>query len=104
VQAIRLGLAARSVPIAAVQRDLLQHRAVLIHYRDVDRDHPAFPALQFVGIRGGIIGWEAHLEQPASAADAARWSTLVGLHAPVATTNLNRGQVLLRIWEILAQH
>jgi hypothetical protein len=98
--ALRSGLAARTVPIDRLQRDLIANRAVLIHYTDADRDHPAFPGLQFVGIRGGIPGWEAHLDQPATAEDAARWSALAGLATAVDAQG-SRGQVLQRIWAAL---
>lgn len=102
VQAIRLGLAARSVPIDRVQLDLLRHRAVLIHYRDTDRDHPAFAALQFLGVRGAVPGWEARLDQPASAADVERWSALAGLSAAIPANGLSRGQAMQRILEARA--
>lgn len=95
--ALRLGVAARSVPVDALQRELLAHRAVLIHYLDADRDHPAFPALQFIGVRGGIPGWHARLDEPATAADAARWSALAGLPAAVPADG-SRGDVLRRIY------
>lgn len=98
--ALRHGLAARTVPIDRLQRDLIAHRAVLIHYDDADRDHPAFPGLQFVGVRGGIPGWEARLDRPAAAADAARWSALAGLPRAVDAAG-SRGDVLRRIWDAL---
>lgn len=97
--ALGLGLPARAVPLAALQADLVRHRAVLLHYRDVDRDHPAFPALQWLGVRGAIPGWEAQLEAPATVADAVHWSALAGLRQPLASGGLSRGQLLQRIWE-----
>ncbi|MBN8525895.1 MAG: FAD-dependent oxidoreductase [Planctomycetes bacterium] len=98
--ALRFGVAARTVPIERLQRELIAHRAVLIHYPDADRDHPAFPGLQFIGVRGGIPAWEARLEDAATAEDAARWSVLAGLARPVDAGG-TRSQVLQRIWAAL---
>lgn len=95
VLAIRLGVAARNVPIGRLQRDLVQHRGVLIHYRDADRDHPAFPALQLLGVRGAIPGWEAGLDQPATADEVARWAALAGVAPP--SGSLTRGAALQAI-------
>lgn len=95
VLALRLGVAARNVPIGQLQRDLVQHRGVLIHYRDTDRDHPAFPALQLLGVRGAIPGWVAGLDQPATADEVARWSALAGVVPP--SGQLTRGAALQAI-------
>ena len=78
VLADELGVAARAVPLNELQRELIAHRAVLIHYRDVERDHPAFAGLQLLGVRGGIPAWEAALDRPLNGDEAARWNRLVG--------------------------
>jgi hypothetical protein len=95
VLALRLGVAARNVPIGQLQRDLVRHRGVLIHYRDADRDHPAFSALQLLGVRGAIPGWEARLDQPATADEVARWAAIAGVAPP--SGGLSRGAALQAI-------
>ncbi len=95
VLALRLGVAARNVPIEQLQRDLVHHRGVLIHYRDADRDHPAFPALQLLGVRGCIPGWEARLDEPAAGEDVQRWAALAGVKPP--TGSLSRGEAIQAI-------
>jgi hypothetical protein len=76
VLALELGVAARTVPLATLQRELVAHRGVLIHYRDVDRDHPAFAGLQLLGVRGAIPEWTADLDRVLTPAEAARWNSL----------------------------
>lgn len=93
--ALRLGVAARNVPVDQLQCDLVRHRGVLIHYRDADRDHPAFPALQLLGVRGAIPGWEARLDQPADAEEVARWAALAGVAPPSGA--LTRGGAMQAI-------
>lgn len=94
----RLGLAARTVPVAAIQDELLRHRAVLIHVRDLDRDDPAFAAVQWLGVRGGFPGWEAALDRPITADEAARWWALAGVRPRPIASGTSRRDGALAVW------
>ena len=95
VLAISLGLPARSVPIEQLQRDLVSRGAMLVYYRDVARNDPAFPALQYLGVRGAIQEWDAKLDEPASKHDVERWGQILGLEQPAgATEGMSRRDAL----------
>ncbi len=95
--ALELGVAARSVPLAELQRDIVAHRGVLIHYRDVHRDHPSFKGLQLLGVRGALPAWEAKLDQALDAGEAQRWNALAG--RTFAEAGMARGTALERLWQ-----
>lgn len=96
--ALELGVAARSVPLAELQRDIVAHRGVLIHFKDVDRDHPAQQGLQLLGVRGALPAWEARLDQVLNAGEAQRWNMLAG--RPFAEAGMTRGAALERLWQL----
>lgn len=98
--AARAGDAAREVEIAGLQRHLLDQGAVLMYYRDVGPAHPAFTALQRLGLRGAVPDWDAHLDEPATAADIARWAALTGKRwGGMSPGGMSRGDALRRIGE-----
>lgn len=87
-----------SVDPAAVQRELLDAGAVLIHYEDADPADEHFTALQFFGVRGFVPGWTARLGAPVSATTASNWVDWAGAdpgHVPGETT---RGELLSALY------
>lgn len=72
----------RKAPIADVQDTLLRHGAVLVHFRDVKPDHPTWPQLQKLALRGLIPEWKAQLNRPVTAARAAELAAALGKPAP----------------------
>jgi len=101
--AIRDRVAVRSVSLRELQDRLIAQGAVLIHYRDVSRDHPAFAVLQRIGLRGGIPEWEARLTDVIAPNEGARWARWCGLHEDlVAGIGLTRGEVLVRLGAALS--
>jgi len=69
----------RQVEIAALQRNLLQHGAILFYFRDVDPSHRDFPAIERMGLRGLIPGWTARPDDPVTAAEARAWCWAAGV-------------------------
>ena len=99
--AVSLQLPARSVPVDLLQRNLISRGAMLIYYRDVSRDDPAFPALQYLGVRGAIQDWEAKLDDPVSQSDAACWARIAGF--PAIPGGTSRRDILMRLVNHLAE-
>jgi hypothetical protein len=98
--ALQLELPARSVPIEILQRRLIGHGAMLIYYRDVPRNDPAFPALQYLGVRGVFPEWQARLDDPASEEEMERWSQITGISLN-AVEGLSRREALIHFWDCL---
>lgn len=73
---IQLNVPARLVPVDVLQSDLIAHGAMLIYYRDVAAGDPAWPALQYLGVRGGIPGWLARLDDPLTEEERGIWTRL----------------------------
>jgi len=68
-----LGVEPRDVPVPRLQRELLRAGAVLIYYNDLNRRHPQWEGLQYVGVRGFLPGLFAYSNRPVSRGEAARW-------------------------------
>jgi len=100
--ALSLRLPARSVPMDQLQRDLVSRGAMLLYYRDVARNDPAFPALQYLGVRGAIPEWDANLDAPASKQDIELWARITGLQLEGITEGMSRRDVLVLLSETLA--
>ncbi len=78
---IQLALPARQTPITPPQRDLVSRGAMLLYFRDVSAEDPIFPALQYLGVRGGIPDWRAEPDEPLSESDCRLWTELAALGA-----------------------
>jgi len=88
----------RKVSLADVQDTLLRHKAVLIYFRDVTPDHPAWPQLQKLALRGLFPAWNAQLNRPVTAARAAELAAALGKPAPkVVEGKTALGELLLAI-------
>lgn len=95
---IRDNVVPRKVSLADVQDTLLRHKAVLIYFRDVKPDHPAWPQLQKLALRGLLPAWNAQLNRPVTAARAAELAAALGKPAPkVVEGKTTLGEVLLAI-------
>lgn len=98
---IQLGLPGRQTPIPQLQRDLVAHGAMLIFYRDIATDDPLYPALQYLGVQGGIAGWKADLDVPLSERDAQLWTELSSLEQGRLVPGMTRRSAVEAISEIL---
>ncbi len=93
--ALSLGVAARSVPVAVLQRRLLARGVNLFYLRDVALSDPAFAAAELVGLRGGIPGWDANLDDPATDEDLTRWAALLDVPPLQPGRPLTRREALI---------
>ena len=99
---IDLGLPARSVPISSLQRDLVSRGAMLVYFRDVAQDDPAFATLQFLGVRGAIPDWDAKLDDPVTNEEWERWARIAGVTAASPAPTTSRREALARLSASLA--
>jgi hypothetical protein len=96
---IQLGLPGRQTPISLLQRDLVSQGAMLIFFRDILPSDPLYPTLQYLGVRGGIAGWKADLDEPLSASDCSLWTELASLEAGRLTPGMTRRDAVEAISE-----
>ncbi|PTX98430.1 FAD-dependent oxidoreductase [Opitutus sp. ER46] len=96
----RAGVAPREVDVGAVQRDLLRHGAVLLHFADVRPGHPHYEAVQLLGLRGLLPEWEARPDDVVRSEELAAWREALALpptpFAPFAM--LTRAAALHQLW------
>jgi hypothetical protein len=98
---IQLALPARQTPITRLQRDLVSQGAMLVYFRDVTAGDPLFPALQYLGVRGGIPDWRAELDEPLSASDCQLWTELAALEPDRLAPGVPRRAALESIAEAI---
>lgn len=75
----------QNIDITQLQDILVQQKATLIYFKDVDNLNPDFPLVQFMGLRGYLPAWEAKLQEPIDAATLREWRQLSSLPLETAT-------------------
>jgi hypothetical protein len=63
----------RTLNVAKLQRQLIDHGQVITLFEDVTPAHPHFAALQYFGTRGFFPGYEAEADSPVTREVAAQW-------------------------------
>ncbi len=99
--AVRTGIAPRSLPLALVQQRLIQRGAVLVYFKDVTTAHPAFAAIQRLGLLGACAAWEFQGDAMVADADAQQWWTLSG-HRGSAPRGITRTECAQRCFPVVA--
>lgn len=84
------------VAVTALQDALLADGAVLVYFRDLRPEDPAFRAAQRLALSGGIDGWTACPQEPVDQATAARWQEILGRSLAPARGE-SRGSFLARL-------
>jgi hypothetical protein len=94
----------RQIKVERLQRELVQHGAVLVYFSDVTPEHPAYPAVQYLALRGLLPGWTARLDEPMDATTLSDWRMALGLPERAAPANLSaRGAHLRDLWQELSR-
>lgn len=96
-----LVLPARSVPIRTLQRAIVRRGGMLIYYRDVSSNDPAYLPLQLLGVGGFVPEWEARLDEPADESEFQRWVSGLGVAPPDFSAGLSRRDALVLLAERL---
>ncbi len=68
----------RNVSAGKLQALLLEQKATLIYFRDIQPNDPDFVMAEFMGLKGYIPEWSASLDQPAGKSTLDFWSKLSG--------------------------
>lgn len=97
--AIDSGVKVQNVCMDRLQRKLVDQKATLIYFRDVNVGDPDFAMVQLMAMKGYLPGWEARLAEPADAETIAQWSTLAGSKLPAVAGQTPRGEILRGIFQ-----
>lgn len=73
----------QNIPLNRLQDRLIDSKATLMYFRDIKYDNPDFAMVQYMGVRGYLIEWEARLDEPVDAQTLRLWTSLSG-HTPKA--------------------
>ncbi|MDR3194122.1 MAG: FAD-dependent oxidoreductase [Tannerella sp.] len=76
--AIEDNVSVQNIDILKLQDLLLSRHATLIYFRDLSADHPHFPLLQKMALRGYLPGWEALPDAPVDNETLIRWKKRSG--------------------------
>lgn len=105
--AIEEGVDVREISIDGLQQKLLDHGAVLIHFRDAAPGDEHYSALQFFALRDfyPMDAWEAQLNEPISDEWASKWIEWSVGQAPSGFTlgRTTRGELLSMLREAVFQ-
>lgn len=91
----------RNISVDDLQSELLEQKATLIYFRDVNISDPDFKTVQRMGLLGYLPGWEAELDKTVDANTIASWEKLSGIKVKVETGKATRRQVLTDLYKQL---
>lgn len=96
--ALKNGTTVRDVSISSLQRTLLKRGAVLLYFKDLPADHPAYEVFQLLGLQGKITGWESRHDALITQDEAIDWCDALGL-APLGLSDkpTTRGEFLTEL-------
>jgi hypothetical protein len=96
--AIDESLKVQNIPISKLQDILLQQKATLIYFKDVDYKSLHFLLVQRMGLQGYLHTWEARLNDPVDSETLAAWRQLskqkLNNITPGKTTRLETLQII----------
>lgn len=101
--AIDRGVTVRDVNIAMLQDILVQQKATLIYYRDVQPEDPHFSLVQYMGLRGYLSEWNANLRNVVDEDTLQKWATLCGFQPTAVPGETSRLEALTLIYNRLSQ-
>ena len=101
--ALAAGVQPRNVDTAQLQHELLKQGQVITFFKDIDRNHPAYAALQFLGTRACFPDYYARPDAPITQTEAAEWYQKVLNTDPPANlpTNQTRAQLAQHLYNQL---
>jgi hypothetical protein len=82
----------RAIDVGQLQRLLLGQGQVLTYFKDIDRDDPAYAALQYFGTKGFFRDWHARSKEPVDRATAVEWARLAGFPGTEPRAGMTRGE------------
>jgi hypothetical protein len=88
----------RDVKNEQLQDLLIDQKATLMYYKDIDPSSPDFKMVQFMGLKGYLPDWEAHLDAVVDRQQIAVWNKLSGLKMKFKAGSITRGEALRDIY------
>jgi hypothetical protein len=88
----------RDVKNDQLQNILIDQKATLMYYKDIDPSSPDFKMVQFMGLKGYLPDWEARLEAVVDQKQLAAWNKLSGLKVKLKAGPITRREVLGNIY------
>jgi len=96
--AVRADIAPRALEPGYLQRELLKLGQVITYFKDIDRAHPNYAALQYWGARGFFTDYFARANDPVSDEVAKAWARISG--RMIEHAGLTRGALCQRLYEL----
>lgn len=87
----------KDIQIAKLQDILIDQKATLLYYKDIDGNDPKFKMVQYMGLRGYLPDWNANLDLPVSTEMKSLWEKLYGKKI-VQEEGSSRGELLSQIY------
>ena len=72
----------KEITIAQLADKLIDQKATLMYFKDVDYMSPHFRMVQYLGLRGYLPEWDARLQEPVDMATLTAWKKLSGKDLP----------------------
>mgnify|MGYP002982397727 CR=1 FL=1 len=72
----------QNIDLSRLQDKLIDQKATLMYFKDVDYTSPHFRMVQYLGLRGYLPEWTARLQEPVDATTLAAWKKLSGTDLP----------------------
>lgn len=66
----------QNIDIAHLQDKLIDQKATLMFFKDIDYTNPHFRMVQYLGLRGYLPEWTARLQEPVDAETLTAWKKL----------------------------
>lgn len=101
--ALEGGTSLRGVDVEALQRLLASRGQVLTYFKDIDRAHPAYEAMQYFGTKGFFEDYYSRPNEPIDPETAQRWRRLADLPNGPGAAGMTRGAYCLELYKLLQQ-
>ena len=72
----------QNIDLSRLQDKLVDQKATLMYFKDVDYTSPHFRMVQYLGLRGYLPEWTARLQKPVDMATLTAWKKLSGKDLP----------------------
>jgi len=94
----------QNIDMLKLQDLLIQQKATLIYFQDIDNTAPEFPLIQRMGLQGYLPDWKADVNTPVNQSTLSEWRRLSGLPLDsVAVNETSRLDVLKTIDSLCAK-
>ncbi len=87
------------VDISKMQSALINQKSTLIYFKDVPYTDPAFPVVQFMGLKGYLPEWNARLHDAVDDETLKQWSALSGYRLEAQVGRSTRLEVLTNLFK-----